>query len=55
VAQADRDALAQMDRGAFEQLVSRRTDLSPQETRRVADRLYKSWSRALGQTRSAIL
>ncbi|HZG39055.1 MAG TPA: MFS transporter [Nodosilinea sp.] len=50
VAQADRDALAQIDRGAFEQLVSRRTDLSPQETRRVADRLYKSWSRALGQT-----
>ncbi|WOD37969.1 MFS transporter [Nodosilinea sp. E11] len=49
VAQTDRDVLAQIDRGAFEQLVSRRTDLSPQETRRIADRLYKSWSRALGQ------
>ncbi|WP_228053271.1 MFS transporter [Nodosilinea sp. LEGE 07298] len=49
-AQVDRDSLAQIDRSAFEQLVSRRTDLSPQETRRIADRLYQSWCRAVGQT-----
>ncbi|WP_035993116.1 hypothetical protein [Leptolyngbya sp. KIOST-1] len=50
VAKADRDALAQIDRSAFEQLVSRRTDLSAQETRRIADRLYQSWCRAVGQS-----
>ncbi|PSN16767.1 hypothetical protein C7293_01240 [filamentous cyanobacterium CCT1] len=50
VARADREALAQIDRSAFEQLVSRRTDLSAQETRRIADRLYQSWCRAVGQT-----
>jgi nucleoid DNA-binding protein len=50
VAQADRDALAQLDRSAFEDLVSSRTDLSAQETRRLADRLYRSWCRALGQS-----
>ncbi|MGB3310113.1 MAG: MFS transporter [Nodosilinea sp.] len=49
-AQVDRDSLTQIDRSAFEQLVSRRTDLSPQETRRIADRLYQSWCRAVGQT-----
>lgn len=50
VAQVDRDSLAQIDRSSFEQLVSRRTDLSPQETRRIADRLYRSWCKAAGQT-----
>ncbi len=52
VAQADRDALAQLDRSAFEDLVSRRTDLSAKETRRIADRLYSSWCRALGKSES---
>ncbi|TVP66934.1 MAG: MFS transporter [Leptolyngbya sp. LCM1.Bin17] len=47
---ADGDTLAQIDRTAFEDLVSRRTDLSRQETKRLADRLYHSWRRAVGQT-----
>ncbi|NMF82535.1 MFS transporter [Nodosilinea sp. P-1105] len=47
---ADGDTLAQIDRRAFEDLVSRRTDLSPQDTKRLADRLYRSWQRAVGQT-----
>ncbi|MGB3200750.1 MAG: MFS transporter [Nodosilinea sp.] len=49
-AQVDRDSFTQIDRSAFEQLVNRRTDLSPQETRRIADRLYRSWCKAVGQT-----
>ncbi len=48
----DRDALAQLDRQAFEDLVSRRTDLSRREAKRIADRLYQSWCRALGQSSS---
>jgi hypothetical protein len=45
---ADSDTLGQIDRHAFEELVSRRTDLSRQETKRLADRLYKSWQQAIG-------
>lgn len=47
---ADPDTLAQIDRQAFEELVSRRTDLSRQETKRLAERLHKSWQRAVGQS-----
>ncbi|WP_017298321.1 hypothetical protein [Nodosilinea nodulosa] len=50
VTQVDRDTLANIDRSAFEKLVSRRTDLSAQETKRIADRLYQSWCKAVGQT-----
>lgn len=44
---ADRDTLSQISQSTFEKLVSSRTDLSRQETRRIADRLYRSWQQAL--------
>jgi hypothetical protein len=47
---ADRDTLSQLNRDTFEKLVSSRTDLSQQEVRRIADRLYTSWRRTLGQS-----
>ncbi len=47
---ADRDTLSQLNRDTFEKLVSSRTDLSDQEIRRIADRLYTSWRRALGRS-----
>ncbi|MGF1571312.1 MAG: MFS transporter [Nodosilinea sp.] len=49
---ADGDTLSQLDRATFEKLVSSRTDLSRQETQRVADRLYRSWRKALGASPS---
>ncbi|MEB3213497.1 MAG: MFS transporter, partial [Leptolyngbyaceae bacterium] len=47
---ADRDTLSQLDRSQFEALVQRRTDLSRQETQQLADRLYRTWTKALGRT-----
>jgi len=46
----DRDALSRLDRDAFEELVSSRTDLSRQEVERVAGRLYRSWRSALSRS-----
>lgn len=46
---ADRDTLAQLNRDSFEKLVSSRTDLSRKEASRIADRLYGTWSKALGK------
>jgi uncharacterized protein YfkK (UPF0435 family) len=46
---ADASMLDQLDRSAFEDLVSRRTDLSRQEVKRVANRLYRIWQREIGQ------
>lgn len=48
-ASADYDTLSQLDRSTFEALVSRRTDLSRQETKRVANQLYHTWQRTLNQ------
>ncbi|MBE9099818.1 MFS transporter [filamentous cyanobacterium LEGE 07170] len=48
VSTADRETLSQLNRDTFEKLVSSRTDLSRQETKRIADRLYKSWRKAMG-------
>jgi hypothetical protein len=47
---ADRDTLGQVNRDVFEKLVSSRTDLSPRETSRIADRLYATWNKALGKS-----
>ncbi|MBE7384241.1 MAG: MFS transporter [Leptolyngbya sp. SIO1E4] len=47
---ADADTLSQLDRESFEALVSHRTDLSRQDVKRVANQLYRTWQRALGQT-----
>ncbi|HEY9764118.1 MAG TPA: MFS transporter [Trichocoleus sp.] len=44
---ADRDSLNQINRDTFVKLVDSRTDLSRQEVNRIADRLYRSWQRAL--------
>ena len=49
---ADRDTLSQINRDTFEKLVSSRTDLSREEVRRIADRLYGSWRKALGKAPS---
>ncbi|MFQ4140071.1 MFS transporter [Nodosilinea sp. PGN35] len=46
---ADRDTLSQLTRESFEKLVSSRTDLSRKEASRIADRLYGTWSKALGK------
>lgn len=46
---ADYDTLSQLDHRAFEELVSRRTDLSRQETQRIANRLYRTWQKSLTQ------
>jgi hypothetical protein len=50
---ADADTLSQLDRTSFEKLVSSRTDLSNQEVKRIADRLYTSWRKALGKSSSS--
>ncbi|MDB9526054.1 MFS transporter [Oscillatoria sp. CS-180] len=41
------EILDQVDQAAFEKLVSRRTDLSREEARRVAKRLHRIWQREL--------
>ncbi|PZV02725.1 MAG: hypothetical protein DCF32_14680 [Leptolyngbya sp.] len=46
---ADRDTLSQLNRDSFEKLVSSRTDLSRKEVSRIVDRLYGTWSKALGK------
>ncbi|MEO1068746.1 MAG: MFS transporter, partial [Cyanobacteria bacterium J06638_6] len=50
---ADADTLNQLNRASFEKLVSSRTDLSNQEVKRIADRLYTSWRKALGKSSSS--
>ncbi|MBD2157406.1 MFS transporter [Leptolyngbya sp. FACHB-16] len=49
LASASDDIINQIDRDTFRRLVSNRTDLSPRETDRIADRLYRSWRSALGR------
>jgi len=49
LASANDDVINQVDRDTFRRLVSSRTDLSPKETDRIADRLYRSWRSALGR------
>jgi len=49
LASASDDVIGQVDRDTFRRLVSSRTDLSPKETDRIADRLYRSWRSALGR------
>ncbi|MBD0267515.1 MAG: MFS transporter [Cyanobacteria bacterium Co-bin8] len=44
---ADRDTLRQINRDTFVKLVDSRTDLSRKEINRIADRLYRSWQKAL--------
>lgn len=46
---ADAESLSQLDRGTFEELVRSRTDLSRQESDRVAGRLYRIWQREVSQ------
>lgn len=46
---ADQETLGQLDRATFEKLVSSRTDLSRRDAERIADRLYRSWQRAVGR------
>ncbi|MEM7649814.1 MAG: MFS transporter, partial [Cyanobacteria bacterium P01_A01_bin.70] len=45
----DAEALNQLDQGTFEELVRSRTDLSRQESDRLAGRLYRIWQREIGQ------
>ncbi|MEL6402624.1 MAG: MFS transporter [Cyanobacteria bacterium J06626_4] len=45
----DAAALNQLDQSTFEELVRSRTDLSRQESDRVAGRLYRIWQREIGQ------
>lgn len=49
LATAGDDIVNQVDRDTFRRLVASRTDLSPRETDRIADRLYRSWRSALGR------
>ncbi|NJN03233.1 MAG: MFS transporter [Leptolyngbyaceae cyanobacterium SL_1_1] len=49
----DSEALRRVDRQVFVDLVSSRSDLSPREVNRIADRLYKSWQRSLSQSSSS--
>lgn len=46
---ADYETISRLDRDSFERLVSSRTDLSRQEVKRVANRLYRTWQRTLDQ------
>ncbi|MBE9079002.1 MFS transporter [Romeria aff. gracilis LEGE 07310] len=51
----DMESLSRIDRQAFVDLVSSRTDLSKRDINRVADRLYKRWQRNLGSSRKGLL
>ena len=46
---SDKSVLRQVDRQAFVELLQNRTDLSRQESSRVANRLYRQWQGALSQ------
>ncbi len=46
----DRDALPQMDRASFEELLGNRTDLSREQNKRLADRLYRVWQKRTGSS-----
>lgn len=48
----DLDSLQHIDRQAFTDLVSSRTDLSQQEVEQVVDQLYMSWQQTVGQNSS---
>jgi nucleoid DNA-binding protein/uncharacterized protein YfkK (UPF0435 family) len=48
---ADNDRLRSIDRQTFVDLVSRRTDFSPQEVNRIADLLEGVWRQTLGKRR----
>ncbi|MEL6605474.1 MAG: MFS transporter [Cyanobacteria bacterium J06614_10] len=48
VAGVDRDALPHVDRDMFVKLLSDRTNLSKEETRRLANRLYRVWRNNTG-------
>ena len=47
---ADRDALPQVDTDKFAQLLSDRTDLSKEETKRLSKRLYRVWQNNTGSS-----
>ncbi|MGP1375866.1 MAG: MFS transporter [Almyronema sp.] len=46
----DVEVLQRIDRQAFVDLVSSRSDLAPREVNRIADRLYKKWQQSLPQS-----
>lgn len=46
----DRDALPQVDTSTFAELLGDRTDLSKEETQRLAKRLYRIWQRNTGSS-----
>ncbi|WP_346290616.1 MFS transporter [Sphaerothrix gracilis] len=48
----DTETLQRIDRQAFVDLVSSRSDLSAREVNRIADRLYKRWQQSLQQSSS---
>jgi hypothetical protein len=49
IGEANKNALKEIDRNTFKDLVQSRTDLSVQEVDRLADQLYRSWRRFLQQ------
>ncbi len=50
LANVDRDALPKVDAQMFAKLLSDRTNLSREETKRVANRLYRVWQRNTGSS-----
>ncbi len=48
----DRDALPQIDQATFEGLLGDRTDLSREENKRLADRLYRVWEKNTGSSKN---
>ncbi len=50
LANVDRDALPKVDAQMFAKLLSDRTNLSREETKRVANRLYRIWQRNTGSS-----
>ncbi|PZO52104.1 MAG: hypothetical protein DCF15_14090 [Phormidesmis priestleyi] len=51
VAKADRDALPEVDSSMFEKLLSDRSNLSKEETKRLAKRLQSVWERNTGSSK----
>ncbi|MGB3669419.1 MAG: MFS transporter [Phormidesmis sp.] len=48
----DRDALPQIDKATFEELLGDRTDLSREENKRLAERLYRVWQKNTGSSQN---
>ncbi len=48
----DRDALPQIDKATFEELLGDRTDLSREENKRLAERLYRVWEKNTGSSQN---